>query len=185
MLNGRWTERCFAQNVHPLEGDIPLRADLFGAVIAKDGRGLYPIGMFEVCGGVTVYPPQTLNPAEEDAMLAAAAGLSGMWDKEGVLTLRFAKQRDGSEFALSGADEAMSFEAENLLLLRGLWDGEGAAFLKPGGEIPELTELTVAGASFEGELHHADSLLGTLLKLPVQARAGMTGWFETFLRHDG
>jgi hypothetical protein len=184
VLNDRWIERCFQQRIHPLEGEFPLRADMFGVVLGRDEKGVYPVGLFEVCGGAVIYPPQTLNPAEEEAVLAAATGLARMWGESGVLTLRFAKQRDGSDFALSGADETLSVEAKHLLTLRGLWDGSGASFLKPGAIAPELLELPVVGASVGETLHIADGLRDALMLLPEQNRAALTGWYDRFLRHE-
>ncbi|MCL2004282.1 MAG: hypothetical protein FWG72_09820 [Oscillospiraceae bacterium] len=184
MLNERWIERCFQQRVHPLEGTLPLRVGLVGVVLGKDDNCIYPIGLFEVCGGAAVYPPQTLNPTEEETMLAAALGLARLWDGAGVLTLRFAKQLDGSEFALAGADEEMSAEARHLLILRGLWN-DGASFLRPEAPAPELLELPVVGVSAGDTLYTADDLRGALTQLPEQTRASLTGWHDKFLRHDG
>jgi hypothetical protein len=164
---------------------MPLRADLFGVVTARDQKGVYPAGLFEVCGRAVIYPPQTLNPREEESILAAAIGLTRMWDGEGVLTLRFAKQRDGSDFALSDVDENLSVEAGHLLVLRGLRDGEGASFLSPGCPAPELLELPVVGVSAGEALFVADDLRGALVRLPEDVRGSLTGWYEKFLRHDG
>jgi hypothetical protein len=186
VLNDRWTERCFAQRVHPLEGEIPQRAGRFGLVLARDEKGVYPVGLFEVCGKAVIYPPQTLNPREEESLLAAAIGLTGMWEEQGVLTLHFAKQRDGSDFALFGAEEELSAEARHLLTMRGLWDGTGASFLSPGTQAaPELLELPVVGVSSGETLYIADDLLHALQELPEDVQNTLTGWYETFLRHDG
>jgi hypothetical protein len=183
MLNDNWVKLCLAQRIQVLQGEITERADRFGAVLARDDKCVYPLGFFEICGGVTIYPPQTVNPREEDMMLAAAMGLARLWDETGVLTLRFAKQRDGSDFALYGADGEMSAEARHLLELRGLWDGSGASFLKPGGTVPELLELPVIGISAGDSLYKADSLREALMSLPENI--SLTGWYERFLTHAG
>ncbi|MDR0325342.1 MAG: hypothetical protein LBI19_04505 [Oscillospiraceae bacterium] len=185
MLDKRWMERCQAQRVPYLDGEAPDRAVFTGIVLARDGRGVYPVGLFEVCGEVVIYPPQTLNPAEESAMLAAAMGLARAWDGSGVLTMRFAKQRDGSDFALLDVDEEISAEAKHLLTLRGLWDGAGASFLQPGGKAPELPELSMIGISMGEKLHTADNLRGALLQLPEPVRAAFVGWYDKVLRHEG
>jgi hypothetical protein len=181
----KWAERCGAQRVSFLDGEVSPRVSVIGFVIAKDAKNLYPVGAFELIGGAAVYPPQTLNPAEEDSMQAGAMGLARMWDGEGVLTLRFAKQRDGADFAFFAADETVGAEARNLLDIRGLWDGEGASFLKPGEKAPELLELPVIGVSAGEELYTAGNLREALLKLPETARKGLSGWYEAILKHDG
>jgi hypothetical protein len=182
MLNALWTERCHALRVHPLEGDAPLRADRFGVVLAYDGKTVYPAGLFEECGGAAIYPPQTLNPREEETILSAAVGLARMWEGRGVLTLIFAKQRDGSDFALSAVSETLSGEAKHLLTLRGLFDGEGASFLRPGAPAPELLELPVVGVSASGVLYAADDLRSVLSQLPDNIK--LTGWYEKFMDHE-
>jgi hypothetical protein len=182
MPSEKWIERCKAQHVHYLEGAAPARFGVFGFILAWDGQSVYPLGAFEMCGEAAVYPPQTLNPTEESAILATATGLARQWDKTGVLTLRFAKQRDGDEYALISADEALSgAEAKHLLTLRGLWDGEGASFLRPGEKAPELLELPVIGVSAGETLYSAPDLRGALTQLPDAARAGFTGWYEKVL----
>ncbi|MCL1807861.1 MAG: hypothetical protein FWG31_09190 [Oscillospiraceae bacterium] len=181
----QWVERCKAQRVHFLEGEIPPRFNCYGFVFARDSKGVYPIGAFEQCGDATIYPPQTLNPTEDGAMLAAGTGMARLWDGQGVLTVRFAKLRDGADFALSDVEEEMSEEAKNLLILRGLWDGEGASFLKPDENPPELLELTVIGVSAGSELYTAETLRGALAQLPDAVRAGFVGWYDKVLRNDG
>ena len=186
MSADRWAERCKAQRVHLLKGELPAHLSVFGFVLGRDRLSIYPVGAFEVCAGAVVYPPQTLNPSEEGSMLAAATGLAGMWDGTGILTLRFAKQRDGADFALLEVDEKISIEAKHLLTLRGLWDGEGASFLIPdGGKAPELPELTVAAVSAGENLYPGDSLISALLNAPETVRKAFTGWYEKILRHDG
>ncbi|MDR0294548.1 MAG: hypothetical protein LBH95_10425 [Oscillospiraceae bacterium] len=185
MPDERWAGHCRTQGIHILEGETPERAAVFGFVLVRDAPGVYPIGAFELCGEAVVYPPQTLNPVEESAMLAAATGLAGMWDKAGVLTARFVKQRDGSDFALTEIEEEPSLEAKHLLTLRGLWDGAGVPFLKNGGQPPELLELPVIGVSDGESLYTSDSLRGALLQLPVSVRAAFVGWYDKVLRHDG
>jgi hypothetical protein len=181
MPDERWIERCRTQNIQYLKGEVPARFAIFGTVQAWDGKSVYPIGGFEVNGGAVVYPPQTLNPTEEDAILAAAIGLTRLWDKTGVLTLRFAKQRDGSEYALIGAEEKPGAEAKNLLTMRGLWDGENASFLKPDEKAPELSELPIVGVSAGETLYTADNLRGALSQLPEPVRAALTGWYGKVL----
>ena len=181
MADDRWIGRCRAQRVHYLEGETPARAGVYGFVLGRDALSVYPVGAFEMCGQAVIYPPQTLNPTEETAMLAAAMGLSRAWDDTGVLTLWFVKQRDGSDFALLKAGEEISAEAKHLLTLRGLWDGAGASFLQPGRPAPMLTELPVIGVSLGEELYTAGDLRGALLRLPDPARAAFDGWYRKVL----
>jgi hypothetical protein len=185
MPSDRWADRCLAQRVHYLQGEISARVVVVGFVFAKDSLSVYPVGSFELTGDVVVYPPQTLNPTEEESMLGAAMGLARMWDGTGLLTLRFAKQRDGGDFAFITADEDMSAQAKDLLTMRGLWDGEGASFLRPGEKAPELLELPIAGVSADGVLVTADSVKEALLQLPEAARSGVDGWYKKLLRDDG
>ena len=185
MPDERWAERCRAQGVHLLEGEVPPWAFETGFVLAWDMKTVYPVGAYERCGKAVIYPPQTLNPVEEESMLAAAMGLARLREQSGVMTVRFAKQRDGSDFALTDVDEQLSLEAKFLLTLRGLWDGEGASFLKPGQQPPELTELPVAGVSVGETLYTADTLRGVLLQLPPSVQEAFTGFYEKVLRHGG
>ena len=187
MPDDRWIERCRAQRVPYLEGEAPARAGVFGFVLGQDALSIYPVGAFELCGQAVIYPPQTLNPTEETAMLAAAMGLvrARAWDGAGVRTLWFVKQRDGSDFALLKVDEDISREAKHLLTLRGLWDGAGPSFLKPGEPAPSLLELPVIGVSLGDTLYTAGDLRNALLRLPEPVRAEFDGWYEKVLRHDG
>ena len=180
-----WAERCREQNVQFLEGAVPGRVGIFGFVLGRDERSIYPVGIFEKCGEVAVYPAQTLNPTEEELIMGAAFGLARSWDKCGILTLRFAKQLEGGDFALLDAYDDITPEARNLLTMRALWDGEGASFLKPGAKAPELLELRSVGVSLGEELHTAGSLREALLKLPKDVLETFTGWYEKVLRHEG
>lgn len=184
MLDERWAERCRSQHIHLLTGDIPARVTIYGCVLARDTRGAYPIGGFELCGEAVIYPPQTLNTLEEQAMLASATGLTQLWDKTGILTVRFIKQRDGSDFALLDIEEMISPEARHLLALRGYRNDNDDMFPPPGEPAPGLLELTKVGVSYGETLYIADTLRAALLQLPDSVRASFVGWYEKVLNHD-
>ncbi len=168
-MDSRWAERCRAQRVRLLEGERHPGLAEFGYVMAREERCVYPLGGFEVCGGYTVFPAQTANAQEEDAMLAASSGLASLWDGVGFLTFRFVKQREGSDYALFEAAEQRTPEADTLLALRGL--GEWAERFSQGGENtpPVLEDLPVAGIVYNGHLFTGKTLRAALRTLPDAA----------------
>jgi hypothetical protein len=174
-----WESLCGAQGLHFFKGAPPQHLDVFGFVLGRDALSVYPIGAFERCGELAVYPPHTLNPTEEDAILGAAIGLTRAWDKTGVVTLSFVKQRDGIDFALLDVCEETGTEAKHLLSMRGLEE----TFME--GNPAELLELLSVGVSSDGELYIAGSLREALLLLPEAARVSLTGWYEKVLRYEG
>jgi hypothetical protein len=180
-----WASVCRAQGLRFLDGAAPPHLGIFGFVLGRDNLSVYPIGSFELCGTAVIYPPHTLNPTEDDLFTAVAMGLTRAWDKTGILTLRFAKQRDGGDFALLDACDDTTAEAKHLLTMRGMWDGTGASFMKSGAPVPELPELQSVGVSSGGELYTAGSLREALRLLPETARSTLDGWYERILRHDG
>jgi hypothetical protein len=180
-----WSEISKAQNVQFYEGALPAHVSVFGIVLGYDGLSVYPIGAFELCGKTAVYPPQTLNPMEEELFMGTAVGLTRAWDKTGVITLQFAKQRDGGDFALFDVREEIGNEAKHLLTMRGLWEGDGVSFLGSGGSAPELLELKSVGVSLGETLYTADSLRGALKMLPEAAQAVLSGWYGRILHYEG
>jgi hypothetical protein len=176
-----WGSLCRAQGIQFLEGAAPPYVGIFGFVLGRDDLSVYPIGDFELCGRAAVYPPQTLNPTEDNIFWGTATGLARAWDKTGILTLRFAKQRDGGDFALLDAREEIGSEAKHLLKMRGLPEN----FLTSGENPPELLELLSVGVSSDGELYTAGSLREALMLLPEEARGELTGWYEKILRYEG
>jgi hypothetical protein len=176
-----WAGLCRAQGLQFLGGTVPPHVVVFGFVLGRDALSVYPVGAFEMCGDICVYPPHTLNPTEDDLFTAVSTGLARAWDKTGVITLRFAKQRDGGDFALLDVCEEIGTEARHLLTMRGLWDGTGASFLKPGSPVPELLELSSVGVSSGTELYTAQSLREALMLLPETSRKTLTGWYERIL----
>ena len=178
MLTDYWAER--AQGLQVLDGAVPPRFCVYGVVLGKDDLSVYPIGAFELCGEIAVYPPQTLNPTEDNIFMAAAIGLARTWDKTGILTVRFAKQCDGGDFALVDICEGVGEQAKHLLTMRGLSED----FPKNANH-PELLELLSVGVSADDKLYTADSLREALLLLPKEMQETLTGWYERVLRHEG
>jgi hypothetical protein len=183
MLTDYWAERV--QGLQVLDGAVPPRFSVYGVVLGRDALSVYPIGAFELCGDAVIYPPQTLNPAEDNIFTATATGLARTWDKTGILTVRFAKQSDGGDFAISDISEEIGDEAKHLLTMRDLWDGTGASFLNDDAPKPEFLELLKIGVSLGEELYTAGRLREALLMLPDAAKASLTGWYEKVLRHEG
>ena len=182
-----WSEVSKAQNVQFFEGELPAHVGVFGVVLGRDELSVYPIGAFELCGKAAVYPPQTLNPMEDELFMGTAVGLARAWDKTGVITLRFAKQRDGGDFALFDVCEEIGDEAKHLLTMRDLWNGTGASFLGSEAEkpAPELLELQSVGVSLGEVLYTADSVRDALKMLPEAAQAVMSGWYGRILHYEG
>ena len=173
-----WMEICRAHGLRFLDGTAPPHLSIFGFIMGRDALSVYPIGAYEINGDVVIYPPHTLNPTEDDRLTAVATGLTRSWGKSGIITLRFAKQKDGGDFAVLDVSEELGAETKHMLKIRGLEED----FLNAANENPpELLEMSNVGVSAGGKLYTAVSIREALMLLPKAARASLTGWFEKIL----
>lgn len=146
-MTEKYTELCRALHYHVIDSE-PIRVVRAGIVVLRDDKGsVMPLSSFELKDNASIFPAYERSEQELELMQAAALDIAHASKELGFLTVLFALQPEGTDFAVLDVEEGISQSASSACALyrldaselqRKLESGESIAFL---GYIPETVEI--------------------------------------------